>query len=64
MPTLTAAGRILSAAIILALSGVLPFSFKDGNTQSSDLAYGALWVGGTPVEIGLNFRVARPSRYL
>ena len=40
MPTLRAAGRILSAAIMLALSGDLPFNLKDGSTQSSDLAYG------------------------
>ncbi len=36
-------GRILSAVIMLALIGVLPFSFKDGNIQSSDLVYGLFW---------------------
>jgi hypothetical protein len=34
IPALIAAGRILSAAILLAPSGFLPFSLKDGNTQS------------------------------
>ena len=39
MPILIAAGRILSFAIMLALRGVLPFIFVDGNTQSSGFAY-------------------------
>ncbi len=38
MPTLIAAGRILSAVIMLALSGVLPFIFVKGKIQSSGFA--------------------------
>jgi len=34
MPTLRAAERILSAAVMLALGGFLPFSLKDGNIRS------------------------------
>jgi hypothetical protein len=33
-----AAGRILSAAIMLAVSGVLPFIFVEGKIQSSGFA--------------------------
>jgi hypothetical protein len=35
---LIAAGRIFSFPIMLALSGVLPFIFVEGKTQSSGLA--------------------------
>jgi hypothetical protein len=38
MPTLIAAGRILSFGIMLALSGVLSFIFVEGKTQSSGFA--------------------------
>jgi len=38
MPILTAAGPILSAAIMLALRGVLPFIFVEGKIQSSGFA--------------------------
>jgi hypothetical protein len=38
MPTLIAAGRILSAAIMLVLRGVLPFIFVEGKIQSSGFA--------------------------
>jgi hypothetical protein len=38
MPILIAAGRILSAVIMLALRSVLPFIFVEGKIQSSGFA--------------------------
>jgi hypothetical protein len=38
MPTLIVAVRILSFAIMLALSGALPFIFVEGKIQSSGFA--------------------------
>jgi hypothetical protein len=38
MPTLIAAGRILSFAIMLALRGVPPFIFVEGKIQLSGFA--------------------------
>jgi hypothetical protein len=44
IPILRAAKRILFFAIMLALSGVLPFIFVDGKTQSSGFAYASAGV--------------------
>jgi hypothetical protein len=63
MPTLIAAGRILSAAIMLALRGVLPFIFVEGKSgrPASHRAYKHRPGNSVPLSVPLQLRLTRIS---
>jgi hypothetical protein len=66
MPILMAAGPILSAAIMLALRGVLPFIFVEGKSSrpASHRAYKQRPGNSVPLSVPLKLRLTRISACL